>query len=140
MPGSGFRVGHCKRGRDWRGKAAQEAAGRRGALPASDGGWKSALQPPVVPRGGRCGPRAPPAGPAHKKLHKAPLRAFKGFEIPSRRELEGTPRSSIHHVAHTPDLTNHGIRIWRNEIAPEEGAGGMCLSDHFGVWGKFTTG
>lgn len=69
---------------------------------------------------------------APKAVHEALLRAFDGFEVATAGELAGAPNLSIDHIAHTPDLTQRGIRIWCKRDAE-----GHYLSDHFGVWGNF---
>ncbi len=66
---------------------------------------------------------------APKRVYEALLRAFDGFEIATKGELQGAPRPSIDHIAHTSDLEPGSIKIWRDRSGD-----GRYLSDHFGVW------
>ena len=66
---------------------------------------------------------------APKRVYEALLRAFDGFEIATKGELQGAPRPSIDHIPHTSDLEPGSIKIWRDRSGD-----GRYLSDHFGVW------
>ena len=61
--------------------------------------------------------------------------AFEGFRFATEPGLAGVSKSSIDHIAHSPDLTRKSIGIWPFA----KGGDGKHLSDHFGVWVDFGT-
>lgn len=72
---------------------------------------------------------------APHRAYGALKQAFEGFRFATEAGLAGVSKSSIDHIAHSPDLTRKSIGIWPFTKAGD----GKRLSDHFGVWADFGT-
>ena len=68
--------------------------------------------------------------PRPDSVGEALLQAFEGLEIATKGDLEGAPRPSIDHIAHSPDLVPESVAVWSDRHTD-----GAFLSDHLGVRG-----
>ena len=72
-------------------------------------------------------------GPRSGSIGEALLQAFEGLEIATKGDLEGAPRPSIDHIAHSADLAPRGVTVWSDRHAD-----GTLVSDQLGVLSDFS--